>query len=284
MSYRIELLNFSLAHSVIVNSRLYPGYNNRIQTNPPHSIGWFADNPGDDFITPAQYAHPDIICHRSAVPAPAHLPVLPGDRIHLQWNGWPLGHAGPVLTSLAKCDSPTGCASVNKTDLKFFTIDDSAPVLLAPTGGPPGGGPPGVWATNVLINANNSWTVEIPPRLPPGAYVLRHEIIALHYATRPDGAQNYPQCINLWVGNATAGAGQGVPMKTEGKRITEFYKATDKGVTADVFAGPTSYEIPGPKIVDGAVRVPMAEQKPMLITGQGTPVVVRDGKAMPYSG
>jgi hypothetical protein len=35
--------------------------------------------------------------------------------------------------------------------------------------------------------------VSIPSTLKPGAYVLRHEIIALHGARSDDGAQAYPQ-------------------------------------------------------------------------------------------
>jgi hypothetical protein len=38
-----------------------------------------------------------------------------------------------------------------------------------------------------------SWNVKVPSSLAPGSYVLRHEIIGLHSAGNPNGAQNYPQ-------------------------------------------------------------------------------------------
>ena len=42
-----------------------------------------------------------------------------------------------------------------------------------------------------------SWDVKIPSSLASGSYVLRHEIIGLHSAGNPNGAQNYPQVSTL---------------------------------------------------------------------------------------
>jgi cellulase len=73
-------------------------------------------------------------------------------------------------------------------------------------------------------------------------YVLRHEIIALHGASAVDGAQNYPQCVNL---NVTGGGTREV---TGGKSATQFYGREDKGVVFNVYGGATTYPFPGPEL------------------------------------
>lgn len=42
-----------------------------------------------------------------------------------------------------------------------------------------------------------SWNVKVPSSLASGSYVLRHEIIGLHSAGNPNGAQNYPQVSTM---------------------------------------------------------------------------------------
>lgn len=39
-----------------------------------------------------------------------------------------------------------------------------------------------------------TWPVTIPPRLKPGLYLIRHEIISIHVAYKP---QWYPECAHL---------------------------------------------------------------------------------------
>jgi hypothetical protein len=92
-----------------------------------------------------------------------------------------------VIDYLASCAN-NDCSTVDKTALKFAKIDQV---------GLHNGPSPGNWAVNDLVNANNSWTVTVPSSLKAGAYVLRHEIVSLHAARSDNGAQNYPQCVNL---------------------------------------------------------------------------------------
>jgi hypothetical protein len=42
-----------------------------------------------------------------------------------------------------------------------------------------------------------SWNVKVPSSLASGSYVLRHEIIGLHSAGNPNGAQAYPQVSTI---------------------------------------------------------------------------------------
>lgn len=286
------LVQLTTAHShiayVLINGLLYPGYDPKGDVpNPDNVVGWSTSVSDDGFVPPSNYSTTDIICHRDGAPVKGHAPVRAGDKIHLQWNGWPESHHGPVLSYLAECGpaSPNGtddgCASVDKTKLSFFKIDNSSPAFVGE-----GDGPPGDWATDVLISHNNSWLLEVPPTLKPGPYVLRHELIALHYANKPDGAQNYPQCLNLWVmppngSNITTGAvanigeGQGVSAQT-------LYKEDDPGVEINIYENMTTYAIPGPTVVSGAAPIPLISQAKSISMANGTPVSISGSTAAPF--
>lgn len=278
------LIVTATAHShilyVLVNGVSYPGFiPQKGTTNPPDTVGWFETATDDGFVPPSNYSTPDIICHRKGAPPIAHVPVSPGDRIHFQWNGWPLSHNGPVQSYLAPCDGSNtngsdGCASVDKTKLEFVMIDDSAPVFLNESGGPPG-----QWATETLIANNNSWLIELPTTLLPGPYVLRHEIIALHYANKTNGAQNYPQCFNLWVTGATNSS---IGTMNSGVLATEMYHEDDPGILIDIYQTLTTYEIPGPTLAADAMPIPVASQTNMLLSAVGTPVVISGNKPTPF--
>ncbi|KAL8383238.1 hypothetical protein RB595_006810 [Gaeumannomyces hyphopodioides] len=305
----------ALAHShiayIVVNGQMFRGYDAKAGDTPAHLanppaqvVAWSARNPDDGFVSPDNYTSPDMICHRDGAPAVAHAPVSPGDGIHIQWNGWPQSHVGPALSYLARCgggggDSGNasaaaagGCADVNKEDLRFFKIDNSSPVLLAPTTGRGGR-----WVSDVLIERNNSWQVRVPRNLAPGPYVLRHELIALHYAAKSNGAQNYPQCINLWVkaGNNSSSGGGGGSAKSwgpgavgygQGVSPTAMYGRDDAGILIDVNQPLSTYRIPGPTLVSGAEPIPATAQAISLPTAWGTAVRVVSGSmtvALPVS-
>lgn len=137
---------------------------------------------------------------------------------------------------MAKCDGE--CEKADKNALKFFKIDEAGLLNGSPA--------PGTWATENLIAKNLTWTVTIPASIAPGNYVLRHEIIALHSADKPDGAQAYPQCINLEV----TGAGTEAPT---GIAATEFYTPTDPGIFLSIYyPALQNYTIPGPPLFSGA--------------------------------
>ncbi|MBE3045547.1 hypothetical protein IMZ48_23975, partial [Candidatus Bathyarchaeota archaeon] len=97
---------------------------------------------------------------------------------------------------------------------------------------------------------NHTYTVQIPRMLAPGNYVVRHEIIALHYALMPDlGPQHYPQCIDVMV----SGDGTEIPAGVLG---TELYgrPGDEAGLKYDISQDPLPpYTIPGPGLMDGAM-------------------------------
>jgi cellulase len=145
----------------------------------------------------------------------------------LQWNTWPESHHGPVIDYLAKCEGD--CTAADKESLSFFKLA----------------------ATGVIDAAANQWTVNIPESLAPGNYVLRHEIIALHSAGQENGAQAYPQCINIEV----TGSGSADPCSGDAECVagTALYTAADEGIKYDIYGGDiASYPIPGPSVWSGA--------------------------------
>jgi lytic cellulose monooxygenase (C1-hydroxylating) len=94
------------------------------------------------------------------------------------------------------------------------------------------------WAGNVMIKNNLTWFIKIPTSIAPGNYVLRHEIIALHAAGQPNGAQNYPFCYNL----AISSPGTDKPAGVAG---TALYNKAAPGIVFDLFGKRDGYEIPG---------------------------------------
>ncbi|KAL2197729.1 glycosyl hydrolase family 61-domain-containing protein [Corynascus similis CBS 632.67] len=221
---------------IIVNGVYYENYDpttHWYQPNPPTVIGWTAAQQDNGFIEPNNFGTSDIICHKSGSPGGGHATVAAGDKINIVWTPeWPDSHIGPVIDYLAACNGD--CETVNKESLRFFKIDGAGYDKAA-----------GRWAAETLRQNGNSWLVQIPSDLKAGNYVLRHEIIALHGAGSANGAQAYPQCINLRV----TGGGSSVPSGVAG---TSLYKASDAGILFNPYVASPDYPVPGPALIAGA--------------------------------
>ncbi|KAL9053289.1 MAG: hypothetical protein Q9162_004840 [Coniocarpon cinnabarinum] len=223
--------------SIVAGTSTYTGYNPSFQYQTPAPVvaGWSdPEDQSNGFISPSNYTGPDIICHLGATPGKSYVDAAAGDNVTFQWNTWPESHHGPVITYLANCGGD--CTTVDKTKLEFVKVD--AVGLVTP-------GQTGTWATDNLIAANNSWTMTIPESIAPGNYVARHEIIALHSAGQADGAQNYPQCINMKI----TGSGSESPAGTLGEKL---YTPDEPGISINIYTDMTSYPMPGPTLWSGA--------------------------------
>jgi lytic cellulose monooxygenase (C1-hydroxylating) len=122
--------------------------------------------------------------------------------------------------------------NMKPTEVKFFKIDQG-------TYDPKSG----IWGSDVLIKNNNSWTVQTPSDIKPGKYIVRHELIALHFGgsgnpegagTASSGAQLYPVCINVNV----IGEGTQTP---EGAKFPGAYSPKDPGILDNIYYGPNRY-------------------------------------------
>ncbi|KAF2221453.1 glycosyl hydrolase family 61-domain-containing protein [Elsinoe ampelina] len=210
--------------------------------------GWLEWSQDNGFIAPdskpsgGQYAGiadpQNFVCGSKAAPGGVDFPVAAGGNLDFIWSTWPDSHIGPVITYLAKCPGTT-CAGVDKTTLKFFKIEEAGLTMDGTTQN---------WASKKVNSANGfTWTTPIPKELPDGAYVARHEIIALHGAGSANGAQLYPNCVNLKI---SGGSGT---MSTDGVDASTMYSPTDPGLLVpNIYGGITSYTIPGPPLRSGS--------------------------------
>ncbi|KAI1134244.1 lytic polysaccharide monooxygenase [Hypoxylon sp. FL0543] len=242
----------SFVSNININGLSYDGFHPTEPNAHPIAIGWSTTAFDQGYVNQTGYRTDEIICHRGAKNAKGHAPISAGGIVHIQWNGWPESHKGPVMDYLALCDG--SCETVDKDALRFFKIDQVGLV--------DGSEAPGLWGSDRLIANNNSWMVEIPRQIQPGFYVLRTEIIALHNASYEIGAQNYPQCINLQI----VSNGTDLPSGVLGK---ELYDPNDPSMHLDIYKGVSTYKIPGPTPIAGVQTVTLSHPLP---TGSGTPL------------
>lgn len=212
----------------------------QFQQDAPQVVGWsIPEDLSNGFVSPDNYSTPEIACHIGATPAPIAAKVTAGSNVTVFWTkDWPQSHKGPMLDYLAACPD-SSCANVDKTQLRFFKIDEVG--LVGATGEDASAT---TWGSDVMFQNNVSWTVQVPASLKAGPYVLRHETISLHQAQQEGGAQNYPFCLNLDV----QGGGSAQP---EGVLATELYQATDPGIKIDIYQKLDGYQVPGPAVFSG---------------------------------
>ena len=79
-----------------------------------------------------------------------------------------------------------------------------------------------------------TWKVQIPSDLKEGDYIIRHELIALHYAELDSRSEFYISCLNVKVlGDGTA--------EPKGVRFPGAYKATDTGLKINIYNRENKY-------------------------------------------
>ncbi|KFA72019.1 hypothetical protein S40288_07666 [Stachybotrys chartarum IBT 40288] len=227
--------------TITIGNDSYTGYNPTIASwqAVQDSIAWqnWATDTGFVPSDSAHLASSDINCHLDSVNAIKSATVAAGSEIQLDWTSWPDSHKGPIMDYLAPCEIGD-CLTVDKDTLEWFKIAELG--QLEPGAG---NGVTGIWADDVLAEANWVWTVTIPADIAPGSYVLRHELLALHSAYAEGDAQFYPQCMNLII----TGNGTRTPAGVLGR---ELYTSTDAGVLYNVYSDEpdTPYPIPGPPL------------------------------------
>ncbi|PGH28114.1 hypothetical protein AJ80_00003 [Polytolypa hystricis UAMH7299] len=134
-------------------------------------------------------ASPYLTCNEPGNYAERYANITAGSEIKAYFKAWP-HDIGPIITWMAYCGAELdGCSSFNGSEGNhWFKIDqvglESGTVLE------------GEWAQRILLAGNFTWNVTIPEDLMEGAYLIRHEIIALHV---PYEAEFYPECAHLYV-------------------------------------------------------------------------------------
>ncbi|EME47180.1 glycoside hydrolase family 61 protein [Dothistroma septosporum NZE10] len=227
---------------IVSNGKWYSGTSPswKYAETKPDTAGWYADNQDNGFVPPSSYVEGDITCHKAATVGGAPVPVTAGRSVDLQWNTWPESHHGPVITYLAAVGGEFSAA--DKASLKWFKVTEGGLV--------DGSSSPGKWATDKMISNNDTAAFTVPSDIKSGNYVVRHEIIALHSAGSEDGAQNYPQCINVKV--TSSGTAQPCASGVDCAVGTALYKEDDAGILINIYQSLSNYTIPGPKLYSSA--------------------------------
>ncbi|KAI0346656.1 hypothetical protein BDW22DRAFT_790232 [Trametopsis cervina] len=179
----------------------------------------------------------DIACNANAHAASGLCSVNPGDSVTVEMHQQPgdrscanqaIGgdHFGPINIYLAKVPDATSAVGYQQS---WFKINE----MGLPSSNPD------YWATEVLNDNCGHYTFTIPSGIAPGNYLLRAEVIALHVASSPGGAQFYMSCFQLSVG----GSGSVSPA---GVKFPGAYSASDPGILINIYTQLNSYPIPGP--------------------------------------
>ena len=142
--------------------------------------------------------------------------------------------SGPITVYLAKVDN---AATASTSGQKWFKIAER-------------GLNNGVWAVDELIS-NNGWHYfDVPSCIAPGQYLMRVELLALHSASSPGGAQFYMECAQIEV----TGSGTFSPSSTVS--FPGAYPANDPGIVLSIYDqsgkptnGGRAYPIPGPAVI-----------------------------------
>ncbi|KAJ6783225.1 hypothetical protein PWT90_01143 [Aphanocladium album] len=106
------------------------------------------------------------------------------------------------------------------------------------------------WCTDRLIRHDGLLSVDLPTGLAPGYYLVRPEILALHWAYKGD-PQFYLGCAQVFVQGgspSTAAASAAIPEEFS-VSIPGHVQADMPGLTFDIYKDPVpAYPIPGPRV------------------------------------
>ncbi|KAK6351338.1 hypothetical protein TWF718_004502 [Orbilia javanica] len=136
-------------------------------------------------------------------------------------------HKGPIMVYLAKVDS---ALTQTVTGLKWFKIYEDGLDVATNT-----------WAVDKFYADKGFVNFKVPSCIPPGNYLLRGELLALHGAASYPGAQFYMSCAQINI----IGGGTASPPTVN---FPGAYAGTDPGISVNIYYPPLStYVIPGPR-------------------------------------
>jgi cellulase len=243
--------------------KTYDGFYQGSKQDPGNkSPAWWTNQGwGYQPIYGNQLQSPDIIAHKDASPSPYTAEAPAGEKVTFTWHhdgscgggeeGWDCSHHGWTSTYLASCNGD--CKNVDKTQLEFFKIHESALIDYRSGRYSQGSkqGQTGYWGTDAIFYDNgNKQSVTIPKEIPSGNYVLRTEVVSIHNNGDVSQRQFWPQAFNIKV----TGGDDSAQMPAV-KKGTELYHANDPLLQWDLYwhdAGKTIETAPGPQLASVA--------------------------------
>jgi cellulase len=189
----------------------------------------------------------DVRCNASPAAAQGKCGVSAGDIVTVEMHQQPndrscsneaIGgnHYGPVMVYLSKVDN---AATADGSAGWYKIYEDSW--AKNPSGQ---SGSDDFWGVKDMNKCCGRVDVPIPRDTPAGDYLLRAEVIALHTAGSPNGAQLYMTCYQLTID----GSGNASPATV---RFPGAYSAQDPGILFNMYQPVSSYKAPGPAVVSG---------------------------------
>ena len=159
---------------------------------------WVTNNPI------FEVSNHSLSCNTPGTPARAYIPITAGQNITAVYAYW-VHTVGPMIAWLAYCANDANDAN----DCRTFDASTASWFKIGQKGLLDGTIETGNWFQKTFSRWDGSpslWSETVPGNLRPGRYLVRHEIISLHSANKP---QFYPECAHLEV----SGSGHGVPGK-----------------------------------------------------------------------
>ncbi|CAI4219272.1 unnamed protein product [Parascedosporium putredinis] len=208
-----------------VGETWYRGYDPNAPAEEQLGQDWMVQRSWTTIDPVFDYDSEFLSCNNPGASASAYIDIAAGDNITAIYWYW-LHPTGPMAVWLAECGE--SCEDVDTKELEWFKIwhaglvDDGALGLAEST-----------WYQKAFQNWQGLaayWPITIPRRLRPGLYMVRHEIISIHVADKP---QWYPECAHL---NVT-GDGDLLPDADWPRyRFPGAYSTDDPAVFIDIYS------------------------------------------------
>jgi len=238
------LTGLAVAHSgvwhVDVDGVDYPARDTRMDGKiGARRIEWSFKDSGAPWGPVGSVNGADFTCGRDAKYPALKAVARAGAQVTVQWSGIVRTHYGPTMSYLAYVPTP----NTKPQDLSFFKIDGKGYNTQTK-----------LWANEQMIKDDRKNTIQLPSDIKPGMYVLRTELLALHYSNT-QGPQFYPHCFNIQI-NGTG------TVSPPGVKFPGGYKANDPSLVGNLYnsAGQPlnwdKYVIPGPPKYAGQYGAP----------------------------
>ncbi|KAF1955260.1 glycoside hydrolase family 61 protein-like protein [Byssothecium circinans] len=225
-----------------VGDTWYPGYSPYDDPIPQDTAPWM---PQRKWVTNDPITSPlntSLSCNAPGTPARASIPITAGQNITAVYMYW-VHTVGPMIAWMAHCDNDD-CSTFDSSTAEWFKIGqrglESGTIEL------------GTWFQKSFSRWDGGpslWSERVPVGLRRGRYLVRHEVVSLHSANRP---QFYAQCAHLDVGNEGVGR---VPGREFLVRIPGVWSMDQPEINIDIYApgvsNSTVYNIPGPPVWTG---------------------------------
>jgi len=226
----------------------YPAFDTRMDGKlGAKRVEWAFKDPGMPWGPIQDVTIPGFTCGMSATAPALKIVARAGANVTVQWSGIVRTHYGPRMSYLGYLPTP----STAPQEVSFFKINERGYNAKAK-----------LWSNEELINADRKDTFQLPSDIKAGTYILRTELLALHYANKGQ-PQFYSHCFNIDIkGDGTA--------SPPGVRFPGAYKQKDPGIYYPLYKQGgaqndwAKYPIPGPAKYAGKYEAPIGE--PPVVT------------------